>query len=85
GTRIDVDGIQNALNDACNWNLPLSMHLDQLKTTERLGALEKRLQGMDLTSAGLSEKLQRCENVLHGLYHDRQHFLETAEVDCPQC
>lgn len=85
GTRIDVDSIQSTLNDACNWNLPLSMHLDQLKTTERLGALEKRLQGMDLTSADLSEKLQRCENVLHGLYHDRQHFLETAEVDCPQC
>ncbi|VFR14662.1 hypothetical protein SPFM20_00086 [Salmonella phage SPFM20] len=23
---------------------------------------------------GIPEKLQRCENVLHGLYHDRQHY-----------
>lgn len=85
GGRIDERGLVSALNDACNWNLPLSMHLDQLKTRERLGALEKRLQEMDAVSAGLGEQHRRCENVLQGLYHDRQHFLETAEVDCPQC
>ncbi|VFR11723.1 putative SMC domain-containing protein [Salmonella phage SPFM8] len=27
---------------------------------------------------GIRKSLQRCENVLHGLYHDRQHFLERA-------
>ncbi|VFR13123.1 hypothetical protein SPFM12_00093 [Salmonella phage SPFM12] len=33
---------------------------------------------------GIRKSLPEIEKVLHGLYHDRQHFLETAEVDCLQ-
>ncbi|AWN08835.1 putative SMC domain-containing protein [Salmonella phage SPAsTU] len=85
GTRITADMIAAASADARNWNLPLTQHLDQVKSPERLGVLEKKLLQMDALSAGLAERRQRCENVLHGLYHERQHFMDTSEVDCPKC
>ncbi|VFR11277.1 hypothetical protein SPFM6_00090 [Salmonella phage SPFM6] len=34
---------------------------------------------------GIRKSLPEIEKAINDLYHDRQHFLETAEVDCPQC
>ena len=47
--------------------------------------LEEKLLTLDQNSSGLRDRLQRVVNVLQNLNHERNHYLETAEVDCPQC
>lgn len=84
GEYINADMIRQA-TDARVWGQKLGTTLDAVHSNERLAALEERLCRFDQVSAGLNERLQRVKNVLHGLEHERGHFLDTAEVDCPKC
>lgn len=84
GEYINADMIRQA-TDARVWGQKLGTTLDAVHSNERLAVLEERLCRFDQISAGLNERLQRVRNVLHGLEHERGHFLDTAEVDCPKC
>ncbi|AFQ96655.1 putative SMC domain-containing protein [Erwinia phage phiEaH2] len=84
GDTITIDQLRGA-QDARVWGQKLGTTLDAVHSNERLAVLEERLCRFDQVSAGLSERLQRVKNVLHGLEHERGHFLDTAEVDCPKC
>ncbi|VFR10279.1 hypothetical protein SPFM1_00093 [Salmonella phage SPFM1] len=59
--------IEKAINDNEGWKKQLKdeMEVDCPQCNHRF-------------RPGIRKSLPRCENVLHGLYHDRQHFLETA-------
>ena len=81
---VNIDQLK-AATDARVWGQRLGTTLDAIKSTERLNILEEKLLTLDQNSAGLRDRLQRVENVLQNLNHERNHYLETAEVDCPQC
>lgn len=81
---VNIDQLK-AATDARIWGQRLGTTLDAIKSTERLNVLEEKLLTLDQNSSGLRDRLQRVENVLQNLNHERNHYLETAEVDCPQC
>lgn len=81
---VNIDQLK-AATDARVWGQRLGTTLDAIKSTERLNVLEEKLLTLDQNSSGLRDRLQRVENVLQNLNHERNHYLETAEVDCPQC
>lgn len=85
GDNITVQMLINAQNDLSQWTYSLSGSLDEINHPSRLREAEERLAGHDAISAGLREQLQRAENVLNGLEHDRTHFIDTQEVTCPRC
>lgn len=82
--NVNLDQLR-AATDARVWGQRLGTTLDAIHSTEKLNVLEERLLVMDQKTAGLRDRLQRVENVLQNLNHERNHYLETAEVDCPQC
>lgn len=81
---VNIDQLK-AATDARVWGQRLGTTLDAIKSTERLNVLEEKLLTLDQNSSGLRDRLQRVENILQNLNHERNHYLETAEVDCPQC
>ncbi|QVW28712.1 putative SMC domain containing protein [Erwinia phage pEa_SNUABM_8] len=82
---ISIQMLRKAQSDARQWSRELSGAVDYIHTTDKLRQAEEQLLNHDATSVAYKEKRQRAVNILERLQHDRTHFLDTQEVDCPKC
>lgn len=77
--------LQNALRETRQWSVSLSGHMDKVTFNDPLRVMEERLLAFDAASVVIKEKQQRANAVIDRLSHERTHFLETQEVNCPRC
>lgn len=77
--------LQNALRETRQWSVSLSGHMDRVTFNDPLRVMEERLLAFDATTVTIKEKQQRAKAVIERLSHERTHFLETQEVNCPRC
>lgn len=85
GNSMTEVALQNALRESRSWSVSLSGSLDEIIYPTRLREAESVLTEHDAVSADLRDRLQRCKNLLQQHEHDRSHFLDTQEVNCPRC
>lgn len=83
--EMTVGMLQNALKESRSWSVSLSGSLDEITRPTRLREAEAVLAEHDAVSADLNTRLQRTKNLLQQHEHDRSHFLDTQEVNCPRC
>lgn len=82
---ISLPMLRKAQADCRQWSRELSGAVDYIHTNDKLRQAEENLTAHDATSVAYKEKKQRAANILERLHHDRTHFLDTQEVDCPKC
>ena len=82
---ISIPMLRKAQVDARQWTRELSSAVDYVHNHDKLRQAEENLLTHDATSVAYKEKKQRAANILERLQHDRSHFLDTQEVDCPRC
>lgn len=77
--------LRKANEESRQWSKVLSGAIDYIHTDGKLRAAEEQLLEHDATSVAWKEKKQRAQNIVERLHHDRTHFIDTQEVDCPKC
>lgn len=77
--------LQNALKETRQWSSSLSGQMDQISFNDPLRVMEERLLAFDARTAMLTDNQRRVQGMIDRLNHDRTHFLETQEVNCPRC
>ncbi|ANZ48491.1 putative SMC domain-containing protein [Erwinia phage vB_EamM_Caitlin] len=82
---ISTPMLLKAQDDARQWSRELSGAVDYIHNHDKLRQAEENLLTHDATSVAYKEKRQRATNILERLHHERTHFLDTQEVNCPKC
>lgn len=82
---ISIPMLRKAQEDARQWSRELSGAVDYIHNHDKLRQAEENLLTHDATSVAYKEKRQRAMNILERLQHERTHFLDTQEVNCPKC
>lgn len=84
-TNLTLAQLQQAYRETRQWSVSLSGHVENIAFDEPLRVMEEKLLAFDAVSSEHRERMQRAKNVLERLAHDRTHFLDTQEVNCPRC